>query len=583
MDVILEQPPIILASAALAILVLVSFLLQSLSSSSTVVEKEIAQKSAPKAKSKKKKAKKKAESSPRKLPDAPSQKEKEPTVQVDSESAGKKKKKKNKKKKRSETTKPVTIPEPPIEENNEEDLDDDDDDDDDVARLLNKTQLAKTQQGKTTEKKKKKQKGADEKDETWVMVNKGDKSSSSAAEASAIDENAVRTAILRFDVEDKPVLLGPKGATIQAIQESSGARLDIDLPVLKITGTESAIASATEQVQSILAAHKEEARKKTAHSTKLQGGKINGSEGVKAIIGKGGQTIQSIQSETECKLDADVEGGCVTITGPSEEQVSQAATLCKHAVFGESQHVIELKSVGKVMLVYGKNYQKIREIQDASGAKLDIAKGTTTLKLSGSNEAVAEARSVVESWLAYCEGEAIQFEANQVGAVYGKGGETIRRIQDRTGAFVEVNDKGKKGSDIVVCNIMGEPDAVKEAKGMVLKAIEGEIELKAGEVMEKMELDVGAPAVIGRGGSKIRELEKSFGVRLVVKSGTGLCRIVGRKDDVEKAKKEINSIIEPVLEEKRINEEAARLAEQAATSDDTGAWGGTVEDDGDGW
>mmetsp|Transcript_14816 Transcript_14816/g.22781 ORF Transcript_14816/g.22781 Transcript_14816/m.22781 type:complete len:580 (-) Transcript_14816:246-1985(-) len=579
MDAIFEQPPIILGGAALAILVLVTFLLQSLSSSSTVAEKEIAQKAAPKAKSKKRKAKKKTESVPRKLPNPLSPKEKEPSVQVDPESAGKKKKKKKNKKKKPETTKTVTIPEPSLEEDNEEDIEDDDDDD--VTRLLNKSQLAKTQ-GKPMEKKKKKKKGADEEDKTWVMVNKGDKSSSSAAEASSVDDNTVRTVTLRFDVEDKPVLLGPKGATIQAIQEQSGARLDIDLPVLKITGTDLAIASATEQVQSTLAAHKEETRKKTAHSTILQGKKINGSEGVKAIIGKGGQTIQSIQNETECKLDADVERGCVTITGPSEEQVSQAATLCKHAVFGESQHVIELKSVSRVMLVYGKEYQKIREIQDTSGAKLDIAKGTTTLKLSGPNEAVAEARLLVESWLAYCEGEVLRFEANQVGAVYGKGGETIRRIQDRTGAFVEINDKGKKGSDIVVCNIMGDPDAVKEAKGMVLKAIEGEIELKAGEVMEKLELDVGAPAVIGRGGSKIRELEKLFGVRLVVKSGTGLCRIVGRKDDVEKAKKEIITIVEPFLEEKRIKEEADRLAEQAATTSDTGAWGGTV-DDGDGW
>lgn len=582
MDIIREQPPIILAGSALAMLVLVSFLLQSLSSSGKPMEKEVVQKAAPKAKSKKKKAKKKNDSVSRKLPDPPGSKEKDPSTQVDPESAGKKKKKKNKKKKKSETTKPVTTPEASIEEDDGEDLDDDDDDDD-VARLLNKTQLAKTQQGKPTEKKKKKKKGIDEKDETWVMVNKGGNSSQSTTETSPVEDTTVRTVTLRFDVEDKPVLLGPKGATIQAIQEKSGAKLDIDIPVLKITGTESAIASATQEVQSTLAAHKEEQRKMTAHSTTLQGKKINGSEGVKAIIGKGGQTIKSIQNETECKLDADVERGCVTITGPSEEQVSQAATLCKHAVFGESQHIIELESVSRVMLVYGKDYQKIREMQDASGAKLDITKGTTTLKLSGPNEAVAQARSMVESWLAYCKGETLQFEASQVGAVYGKGGETIRRIQDRTGAFVEVNDKGKKGSDIVVCNILGEPDAVKEAKGMVMKVLEGEIELKAGEVMEKIELGVGAPAVIGRGGSKIRELEKEFGVRLVVKSGTGVCRIVGRQDNVEKAKKEINNIIEPFFEEKRIKEEADRLAQQAATSADTGAWGGTMDDDGDGW
>merc|ERR1712176_517918 len=168
---------------------------------------------------------------------------------------------------------------------------------------------------------------------------------------------------------------------------------------------------------------------------------------------------------------------------------------------------------------------------------------------------------MVEEWLELCKGETLQIEANQVGAVYGKGGETISKIQNRTGAFVEVDDNGKKGNDLVSCHILGEPESVKEAKELVLKAVEGEIELKDGEVMEEIELEVGAPAVIGRGGSRIRELEQEFGVKLVVKSGTGLCRIVGRPNAIEKAENEILKIIAPLLEEKRINAEAERLAE----------------------
>mmetsp|Transcript_16698 Transcript_16698/g.19244 ORF Transcript_16698/g.19244 Transcript_16698/m.19244 type:complete len:595 (-) Transcript_16698:731-2515(-) len=594
MSAMFGQSSMVLAGVALGILLLATLLMNSI----PLLKGSSKKKKKNKSKAKRKKAKKKAEEVAREeavreqvsreqavreqvareqaarelATQAESQEKAALESSVESEITVKKKKRK-KKKKKAEIMKPT--PEPPTEE--EEDLDDDDD----VARLLNKKQLAKTQQGKNTEKKKKKKPG-EEKDETWVMVNKGEKSSAVDA-IPAEPDNTMRTEVVNIGYEDKAVLIGPKGATINGIQSRTETTLDIDLPVVKIRGTSSAIALATAEVKNLLSAHKEEERRKTAFSKVLSGKDINGSEGVKAIIGKGGQNIKSIQTETECKLDANVEKGQVVITGPTEEGVVKASTLCKHAVFGESQYVIDLKSVAMVRLVFGKDYKKIRQIQDESGAKLDISKGSSkTLKLSGKREDVAKARAIVEEWLEYCKGEVIEIEANQVGAVYGKGGETISKIQNRTGAFVEVDDNGKKGNDLVSCHILGEPEAVKEAKNLVLKVVEGEIELKDGEVMEEIELEVGAPAVIGRGGSRIRELEKEFSVKLVIKSGAGLCRVVGRPSAVEKARNQICNIIAPLLEEKRINEEAERLAEEAATNTDSGAWGGTV-DDGDGW
>jgi len=336
-------------------------------------------------------------------------------------------------------------------------------------------------------------------------------------------------------------------------------------------------------VETLLGNAKEEQRLATAHTITLQGKEINGSDGVKGIIGKGGATIQNIQTTTGTKLDANVEQGKVVIVGPSLEQVTKAATLCRHAVFGESQDVIELKTVAMVMVVYGKDYQKIRELQQESGATLDITKGTTTLKLSGPSDAVQNARRMVGDWLEYCKGDVVEMEANKVGAVYGKAGATIRRIQERTGAFVQVDDQGKKGKEIVQCTIVGEPEAVQEAKTLVMKAIDGEIELKPGEVMEQIDLSVGAPAVIGRGGSKIRELETTHNVKLVVQGDSGLCRIVGKPEKVKKAKEEIEGIVAPLVEEKRIAEEAQRMTMEAAAGDG-GAWGATAADnEADGW
>jgi len=53
---------------------------------------------------------------------------------------------------------------------------------------------------------------------------------------------------------------------------------------------------------------------------------------------------------------------------------------------------------------------------------------------------------------------------------------------------------------------------------------------------------------------------------------------------VAKAKAEIEKIIKPLVEEKRIQAEAERLAIEAADGDDAGAWGGApADDDADGW
>ena len=582
---------------AFAVLFLFSFLIVGSLAFFSVTEKSQADSSSKTAntaatKSKKKKKKKSKAASaavpPKKVEEHPETPEEEKPPKPGAPAATASKKKKNKKKKKAESVpiKPIVV----VEEPEAEEEEDDDDDDDDVARLLNKKQLAKAQAamaggGKKKRKKEKKQQQTEAVDESWVTVDKAE-TKETGSPAPAPDPNAVHSITLNLDdpVEDKRVLLGPKGTTIQGIQARSGARLDIDIPILKITGTEAAIAMAMEEVQSILLEYREEKRKATANSVTLGGIQIKGSEGVKAIIGRGGATIQAIQAQTGTKLDANIDLGTVIITGPTEEQVSQAATLCKHAVFGEAQHVIELKSRSLVMLIYGKDFQRIRQFQDDSGAKVVIEKGTTMLKLSGPTKAVQIARQMIESYLEHCKGDAVVFEASKIGSIYGKGGATIRRIQDRTGAFLEVDDdKGnKKGKEMVTCRILGEPAAVEQAKALVLRTLDGEIELKPGEVMEKIDLDAGAPAVIGRGGSKIRELEKTFSVKLIVNGDSGVCRIVGKTINVAQAKAEVEKIIQPILEEKRIKAEAERLAENAAMIEDGGAWG-SVDDDADGW
>jgi rRNA processing protein Krr1/Pno1 len=493
----------------------------------------------------------------------------------------KSKKKKNKKGKVAAA--PATAQSKPVPLTDDDDDDDSDDELEQAARLLG---MAK--KGKDTNNTLKT--SASNKPATPV-TNK--------AKAAKM-EDLQQTPEVVLDIGSDPaVLIGPGGSTIQRITAESGARLDVlkNAPIfgqnrVRITtrdgGSEdpnSTIARAVELVQALL--DEQAAIAANSKTITLSSSDINGQAGVKAIIGRGGETIQSIlqscNSEANgqlVKINASVEAGTVEISGP-KSLVDKAAKLCKQAVFGETQATVKLTSRSAMNIVFGKDFKTIRQLQDTTGAKLDMDKDTLTLQLSGKREQVDAARSAVSSLLSRCKGIAMDIKAADVGAIYGKGGATIRTIQDKTGAFIEVEQASSTNADgeaTVKCSIMGEPDACALARELIGKALAREVELKPGEIAETLNLGgASTAAVIGRGGSKIKELETAHKVSLNVNGD--VCRIVGKKPNVEAAKTAIETIIKPILEA----EEAQKQATIAAEAGDSAWQGYDVPADEDGW
>lgn len=578
------------AIGAAVVLALVFFVLSSGGSSS---EKTKAVPTASKATTKKKKESK-SKSAPAAAPAVPAQKATE-IVGGKTASKSKKKKKKSKAGKKKETPTPVTAESPTTTTTATTAEEDSDDDDDDLlaARLLSSKALAKTGAAAAVaaaeanssnknaggkKKKKKKNKKATSTDsnaapqepvvaDDWETVGKG------AVTAAVTADGTPQPIKVHIEQDDIPVLIGPKGSTIQNMQTISGAKLDVTnnpsgtSATLTITAeTVDSQSLALAQVQSLLTAAQEERKRAKAFSITLASTDIKGSEGVKAIIGRGGSTIKGIQASTGTNVDANVEDAQVVITGSSMEAVEEAAKLCRHAVFGECQEVLELGTRAMVLVVYGKDYQKIRQMQDQSGAKLDIEKGGTKLTISGPTENVVNAKKMVQQWVEYNKGISFDIDVDKVGAVYGKAGANIRRIQEKTGAFVEIDDQTGSSKEFIQCKILGEPASVAAAKAMFQKSLDGEaIELRDGEVQIAMELGAGTPAVIGKGGSKIAQLEKAHSVKIFVNSGSQGCSIVGSEAAVSNAKKAISAIIQPVIAELEMKQEADRLATQSNT------------------
>eukprot|EP00956_Cyclotella_meneghiniana_P004527 scaffold5580_cov61-Cyclotella_meneghiniana.AAC.7 len=389
-----------------------------------------------------------------------------------------------------------------------------------------------------------------------------------ATEPTSQEDGEISTSIPAGD--DPLIFIGKGGATIQMLQDNTGAKFHLDRVTnqLTITGKEDAVERGLLEARAILAG---EAERKANETTE----KVTwGSDAIKAVIGRGGQNIRAAQEATGAKIDADVDAGTLVITGP-REMVQAALTLCHNAAFGEAQDVMELGSRNAVNVVYGPNFMTIRGLQDETGCKLDIERGGTKLKLSGSVEAVATASAKVRALLDANRGFEMTIENSKVGAVYGKGGETLRSIQDRLGVQIDV----VRGPTHATVSVMGTKEASDKARRSLQRAIDGEVELGPGEIAEEIELGSATAAVIGRGGSNVTEMEKRHGVKINVRSDDQSARVVGKPDKVAAASKAILAIAKPILDA----EKAQKEADQAIATGDS-AWQVEQEDDdADGW
>ncbi len=273
----------------------------------------------------------------------------------------------------------------------------------------------------------------------------------------------------------------------------------------------------------------------------------------------------------------------VTIVGPSAAQVAQAQEMCKVVVHGESQSTVDLKSRNMVLMVCGKGLTNLKAWQEETTCRFDfVERGSTILKITGDADKIARALSLVTERMTLCKGTSLTLQGDQVGAVYGKGGSTLKHIQESTGTNVEIT---QISSGNATCTILGEPAAVQTAQAMIQKAMEGEVvELKPGEVVDKIDLGVAVSAVIGRGGTKLTELERKHAVKLHIPRGSSICSIVGVGDHrVAAAKADIASIVQPLIEKYQAEELIARkAAELTNVKGENNAWGG-VDPALDGW
>lgn len=196
----------------------------------------------------------------------------------------------------------------------------------------------------------------------------------------------------------------------------------------------------------------------------------------------------------------------------------------------------------KAAIVIGHNGEGLKRIEKMAQVRLQVDHTYTTaqserrLVVTGFAEDVAEARRIVEEG-AFAAGQAsavVMVPNSRVGLVIGRGGETIRELQERSGAKIMVApdlagaaSHGHASERIVT--IIGEPPAVQKAKALIDDVVFGRGTDGGGGVgggkealppgfqevvIEVPEACVGA--IIGRKAENLRAMQAISGCRVHV-------------------------------------------------------------------
>uniref|UniRef100_A0A3Q3M8N5 KH-type splicing regulatory protein n=1 Tax=Mastacembelus armatus TaxID=205130 RepID=A0A3Q3M8N5_9TELE len=240
---------------------------------------------------------------------------------------------------------------------------------------------------------------------------------------------------------------------------------------------------------------------------------------------------------------------------------------------------------GMVGLIIGRGGEQINKIQQDSGCKVQIAHDSSGLpersvSLTGSPDAIQRAKALIDDIVSRghesTNGQTGSMQemiipAGKAGLIIGKGGETIKQLQERAGVKMILIQDGSQPANIdKPLRIIGDPYKVQEAMEMVNEILRERDHAGFGERNEYGSrmggggIDVTVPrhsvgVVIGRNGEMIKKIQSDAGVKIQFKpdDGTGpekIAHIMGPPDQCQHAA----SIITDLLQSIRAREEGGQ-------------------------
>ena len=196
------------------------------------------------------------------------------------------------------------------------------------------------------------------------------------------------------------------------------------------------------------------------------------------------------------------------------------------------QVMVPDKMVG---LIIGKGGEQITRLQAETGCKIQMAADSGGMPerlctLTGPMSAIAQAKMLIEGIIAN-EGQSrgggggggvggvplgtgggffeMMIPGHKVGLVIGKGGETIKQIQEQTGATLIIIQDSNQQAEQKPMRITGAPESVERAKAEVFKILNQQVEYV-------MVASNKAGLVIGKGGESIKSIIQASGAHVEI-------------------------------------------------------------------
>jgi far upstream element-binding protein len=264
---------------------------------------------------------------------------------------------------------------------------------------------------------------------------------------------------------------------------------------------------------------------------------------------------------------------------------------------GESE-VIPIEK-GLVGLIIGKGGENLRRVENQTGARVQFMDGPETAgtqrhcKVSGSRS--ARAAAIAEIFKAMedsdgvkrsqdrsrtqakpnlppptsgKEGDSLQIMVpdRTVGLVIGRGGETIRDLQEKSGCHINIVGENKSVNGFRPVNLIGSMSAQQYARELIMEIVESDqkgISVKElrtrgrDDPYDKINDSIMVPGdsvgmIIGKGGETIKEMQNQTGCKINVSpaSGRDIQReigLIGSRRAIDAAKHAIMSKVDAVV------------------------------------
>ncbi|EXJ89470.1 hypothetical protein A1O3_02537 [Capronia epimyces CBS 606.96] len=249
---------------------------------------------------------------------------------------------------------------------------------------------------------------------------------------------------------------------------------------------------------------------------------------------------------------------------------------------------------GVVGLIIGRSGENLRRVESTTGARVQFLDGPEVpgsqrhCRISGNRSSRAAAKAEIfkiiednelakrgqdkprsqtkSSVVTTKEGDSLQMMVpdRTVGLIIGRGGETIRDLQDRSGCHINIVGENKSVNGLRPVNLIGSLSAQQYARDLILEIVESdqkgisvkdlhrEREDPNGKVNDSIVVPGDAVGmIIGKGGESIRDMQNQTGCKINVSPATGRdvereIGLIGSRHAVDAAKRAIMEKVDTV-------------------------------------